>query len=320
MERKNKLTIDMVYYLQNYAEGWTNGEFIEKMDVQDCLESPPYDKNDENNMYNGHFFHFHKDIQAKNLQCLSIQGTTKMMKDFIENKIADKYETIMLDRAENLLHDYFGDAQYWSMRRSMRFAPKLTQIANDFRLKHLNSDDNKDGTVLPAKWESHKPKRGTAKGGPYVCAHVRRKDFVYSRRDQIPNLQSAAEQLLKKCQIHQVSRVFLATDAPKKEIEKLKSFFPKEIEIVNFVPDQETFKNIKDGGAAIVEQIICSKAKYFVGSPESTFTFRIQEEREIMGFDAKMTFDMLCPSGKFDCSKGSVWKIVYPTTKQHTEL
>ena len=75
MERKNKLTIDMVYYLQNYAEGWTNGEFIEKMDVQDCLESPPYDKNDENNMYNGHFFHFHKDIQAK-INLLEIKNKT----------------------------------------------------------------------------------------------------------------------------------------------------------------------------------------------------------------------------------------------------
>ena len=307
----------MVYYLQNYAEGWTNGEFIEKMDVQDCLESPPYHKNDEN-MYNGHFFHFHKDIQAKNMQCLSVQGTTKIMKDFIEN-VADKYETIMLDRAENLLHDYFGDAQYWSMRRSMRFATKLNEIANDFRLKHFNSEDIKDGTELPAKWESHQPKRGTPKGGPYMCAHVRRKDYVYSRRDQIPNLKSAAEQLLKKCQMHQISRVFLATDAPKDEIEKLNSFMPKEIKIVNYVPDKETFKNIKDGGAAIVDQIICSKAKYFVGSPESTFTFRIQEEREIMGFDVDMTFDMLCPSGQFDCRKGSVWKIVYPT-KPHTEL
>ena len=34
--------------------------------------------------------------------------------------------------------------------------------------------------------------------------------------------------------------------------------------------------------------------RYFVGSAESTFSFRIQEEREILGFEAESTFNMLC--------------------------
>ena len=77
----------------------------------------------------------------------------------------------------------------------------------------------------------------------------------------------------------------------------------------------------KDGGVAILDQIICSYAKYFMGSYESTFSFRIQEEREIMGFPVETTFDMLCKTGEFNCEKGSKWKIVYPQTKsQHTEL
>ena len=142
----------MVYYLQNYAEGWTSGEFKEKMDVQDCLQSPPYHKDQGN--YAGHFWHYHKEVRAKELQCLSFQGTTRIMRDYIET-IADRYETIMLDRAENLLHDFFGDADYWSIRRSMRFASKLLKLANDYRLKYLNSDDYKDNTQLPAQWETH---------------------------------------------------------------------------------------------------------------------------------------------------------------------
>ena len=111
----------------------------------------------------------------------------------------------------------------------------------------------------------------------------------------------------------------MATDAPQDEIDKIRSLM-KPIKVMNYKPNQETLEDIKDGGVAIVDQIICSKAKYFVGSTESTFTFRIQEEREIMGFDDDVTFDMLCPSGQFDCRKGSVWKIVYPTKSQHTEL
>ena len=50
-----------------------------------------------------------------------------------------------------------------------------------------------------------------------------------------------------------------------------------------------------------------------MGSYESTFSFRIQEEREIMGFPVATTFDMMCADGKGDnCEKGSKWKIVYP--------
>ena len=40
----------------------------------------------------------------------------------------------------------------------------------------------------------------------------------------------------------------------------------------------------------IPKKIICSHAKMFVGSKESTFTFRIQEEREIMGFSEEKTY------------------------------
>merc|ERR1712226_444413 len=68
-------------------------------------------------------------------------------------------------------------------------------------------------------------------------------------------------------------------------------------------------------GVAIIDQSICSHARYFLGSYESTFTFRIQEEREIHGFPTKKTFDMLCADGKFDCEKGSQWKIEYPKKK-----
>ena len=73
--RKNKATLDVVYYMQGYAEGWTNGEFVEKMDVQDCNQNPPYHKNDQGN-HAGHFWHFHKEIDAKELHCLSFQGNT----------------------------------------------------------------------------------------------------------------------------------------------------------------------------------------------------------------------------------------------------
>lgn len=60
-------------------------------------------------------------------------------------------------------------------------------------------------------------------------------------------------------------------------------------------------------------------SSYFIGSPESTFSFRIQEEREILGFAVEDTFNKLCPEGKFDCGKPSVWKIAYPPKGSNRE-
>lgn len=66
----------------------------------------------------------------------------------------------------------------------------------------------------------------------------------------------------------------------------------------------------KDGGIAIIDQIVCSHARYFIGTHDSTFSFRIQEEREIMGFPVESTFNAFCDDQK-KCIKPSVWTIVF---------
>ena len=71
-------------------------------------------------------------------------------------------------------------------------------------------------------------------------------------------------------------------------------------------------KKFKDGGLAILDQIICSHASYFIGTKESTFTFRIQEEREILGVPPGDTFDMLCTDKEWKkggCEGGIKWLI-----------
>ena len=35
---------------------------------------------------------------------------------------------VFVDRAEYLLHDHFGDVNYWGIRRAMKFAPHLGKI------------------------------------------------------------------------------------------------------------------------------------------------------------------------------------------------
>ena len=50
----------------------------------------------------------------------------------------------------------------------------------------------------------------------------RRKDYVRSRAGQIPSLEGAAHQLLKKLEQKELRTLFVATDAPLDEFEELK--------------------------------------------------------------------------------------------------
>jgi len=78
--------------------------------------------------------------------------------------------------------------------------------------------------------------------------------------------------------------------------------------LFSFKPPSEQLEFLLDGGVAIIEQIICSHARAFIGTYESTFSFRIQEEREIMGFHPDTTFQRLCGDDDVDCQQPSRWR------------
>ena len=119
--------------------------------------------------------------------------------------------SVMLDRAENLLHKNFGQYQFWSARRSMRFSPELRKFANEYREKHFNSgkkskflsvprdsilDDKSDKTdIWGQNWDEVKTELGDAIGGNYLGVHLRRKDFLYARKEEVPSLSDAISQI-----------------------------------------------------------------------------------------------------------------------------
>ncbi|KAK6049241.1 hypothetical protein COOONC_13254 [Cooperia oncophora] len=69
--------------------------------------------------------------------------------------------------------------------------------------------------------------------------------------------------------------------------------------------------NLLDGAVAIVDQWICAHARAFIGTHVSTFSYRIQEDREILGFAPNTTFSRLCPDDVTDCEQPAKWTIVY---------
>ena len=119
---------------------------------------------------------------------------------------------------------------------------------------------------------------------------------------------SVGQQLTKELKKRNLDTVFVATDASENELKVLSDNTPG-IRVVRYRPSEAELRDYRDGGVAIIDQIVCSHARYFIGTRESTFTFRIQEEREMMGFREEETFDMLCRDGEEECEGGTQWKI-----------
>lgn len=297
------LVIEELYYLQHYAEGWTDGKWEERMDLRECMEEVPYSM-EEDGRYRGWFWGF-EEPYAEDFHCLSIQGSSSTLIPLIHNSRAS---SIMIDRAEVILHDIYGNEDYWMVRRSMRFADRLIEIGNDFRHLHMESDDKSDKTEISENWMIDHPDPGTATGGPYMGVHLRRQDFVQARPNDVPSVEHAARQINKKLQELNLTVAFIATDAPNSEFSILKRHLPGAI---RFQPNLELRKEMGDGGVAIVDQWICAHARYFTGSYESTFSFRIQEEREILGFSPETTFNRLCGNNQTECKQPSRWTIAH---------
>jgi peptide-O-fucosyltransferase len=85
----------------------------------------------------------------------------------------------------------------------------------------------------------------------------------------------------------------------------------KSVKMLSYIPSDEDLNEFKDGGIAIIEQLICAYSSYFIGTKDSTFSFRIQEEREILGAESTTTFNRFCnkdDSESFNC-KSIKWII-----------
>jgi len=90
------------------------------------------------------------EFRVSDVQCLSAQGTTSVIHNFIHEH-ARNAKTILIDRGresfysnyaftnieicffflflvETLMHHRFGDEEYWSIRRATRYAKHLVNV------------------------------------------------------------------------------------------------------------------------------------------------------------------------------------------------
>ncbi|XP_034838100.1 GDP-fucose protein O-fucosyltransferase 2 [Maniola hyperantus] len=275
--KRKYFEIDRLYVLKNFPDAFENGIFDDKWESDtDCH-------------YSGSFWGYNN-VTVKETECTKFQGRTSMLLELISLHRSDKY--IMFAHGEIPLHDYYGSKSFWDCRKSMKFNKKLIEQAKKYISESLNCNDERCST--------------------YISVHWRRQDFARARRKDVPSIKGTVMQIDKAIKTYHphILDIFIASDAQNSELKHLENQLNNIGYKVHFyLPSTSDLQQFNDGGIAIIDQIICSHAAYFIGTHESTFTFRIQEEREILGFESGTTFNRFCPdTGK--CEQPSKWTIV----------
>ncbi|XP_011527810.1 GDP-fucose protein O-fucosyltransferase 2 isoform X10 [Homo sapiens] len=96
------------------------------------------------------WFWGYEETRGLNVSCLSVQGSASIVAPLLLRNTSAR--SVMLDRAENLLHDHYGGKEYWDTRRSMVFARHLREVGDEFRSRHLNSTDDADRIPFQEDW------------------------------------------------------------------------------------------------------------------------------------------------------------------------
>ena len=92
---------------------------------RDCIDRPQY-QTDSERKFRGWFFGYSA-THAEKFKCVSLQGFSSILVDPL-NYHNTTAKSIMLDRAETMMHKYYGQYDFWAARRSMVFSKGKTSI------------------------------------------------------------------------------------------------------------------------------------------------------------------------------------------------
>lgn len=65
------------------------------------------------------------------------------------------------------------------------------------------------------------------------------------------------------------------------------------------------------GGSSRGQVTVALLGRFFIGTSVSTFSFRIHEEREILGLDPRTTYNRFCGDQEEQCEQPTHWKVAY---------
>ena len=304
-------SVDDVISLKHFPDAFDDANinnWHEHFELENCTKANHFQMFDDGEVIN---LLGVEELNYDNLQCVYIEGFVSTLKNVIEAHFANS-NAILISNAQVVLHSNYGDNEYWAARTSMRFNLKLVKLANQFRNDYLNSNDENDRTLLGDDWTTTVRKyHGDALGGNYLSVHLRQGDFAKSRPNDTPTIKCAIQQIKFIMNKLSLTDVFIASDTDANGLVQLENG----LNSANIKLHRYKNNSLSDGQLAIVDQIIASHAMFFIGTYDSTFSFRIQEEREILGFMPNTTFNAFCGKCNSEmnkiCKQESQWMIVY---------
>eukprot|EP00937_MAST-01D_sp_MAST-1D-sp2_P007471 g7471.t1 len=177
------------------------------------------------------------------------------------------------DRVTPAIED--GHQQFWAEREHLHFSQPVRDAAQAWL------DKRRDATGFDAS--------------NFVALHWRRKDFLRAHADTLCTVDEVARVLAAKCAEAGTASVFLASDTGEAEVEALRSALREEVsgsctasgrrecpaaQLLTFQPDGERLPSgFNPMMVALVEQLVASRGRYFLGTHHSTFSQEIHYAR-----------------------------------------
>ena len=211
------------------------------------------------------------ELWSRDLECVKVFGTSTSAHTAVAQRVERDGgpQAVLVGRFEQFMHTFMEvDVEFWRQLTSMQFAEALTTEAARFRDEEIGSSRQ------------------------ILAAHLRRGDFVGSHRTKpVATLVEATSQIAVTCARIACTSVFVATDADETELGELRQLLatelPQHITVFRYGEQwqdgqlRETL-SLPGGGwspgqLAILDQLLCIHADYFIGTPDSTFTYRISE-------------------------------------------
>lgn len=197
------INLDYMLTLHQYENMFENGKFVDRFEVING-----------NHVGGGSNIFGYENVTAKAHLKVMYQGSVMLVHkllDQLKPKFYQSHFSVLINHAEIVLHDIWGNREYWKARRSMRFSKVLTAIAGEYRLTRFNSTNENDGVQRPENWQDERALR-TAVGGDYLCAHIRRSDFVIGREKTTPTLRSVVNQIKVRLKEYNLNNIFISSD------------------------------------------------------------------------------------------------------------
>lgn len=215
LNNEDHINLDYSLTLHHYENMFENGKFVDRFEIIKTTQI-----GDADNIFT------YKNLTAEVHHEVLYQGSVKMLHKLIDQlkpKFYQPHFSIIINHAEIVLHDVWGNREFWTARRSMRFNKDLTAIADQYRLANFDSTNENDGTQRPPNWQNEQPRR-TAVGGDYMCAHIRRSDFILGREKTTPTLRSVVNQIKVRLKELNMNQVFISSDCSRSGLFIFKSF------------------------------------------------------------------------------------------------